>query len=148
MNSGCHCRLDFWPLDRLSAYDPKRIIAHCAQRTNIIGDVHIGVTIRVRMNDLICINAAGEGQRLVKDLQRVSVLAKEPAHVAYLLDRDYCDCLRFLCTTKPTGMGLGLAICRTVAQDHGGNLRLVETSSHGSIFEIELPIASTDDVPS
>ena len=51
-------------------------------------------------------------------------------------------------TTKPTGMGLGLAICRTVAQDHGGNLRLVETSSQGSIFEIELPIASTDDVPS
>jgi signal transduction histidine kinase len=51
-------------------------------------------------------------------------------------------------TTKPTGMGLGLAICRTVAQDHGGNLRLVETSSHGSIFEIELPIGSTDDVPS
>jgi len=43
-------------------------------------------------------------------------------------------------TTKPTGMGLGLAICRTVAQEHGGNLRLVETSSHGSIFEIELPI--------
>jgi signal transduction histidine kinase len=51
-------------------------------------------------------------------------------------------------TTKPTGMGLGLAICRTVAQDHGGNLRLVETSSHGSIFEIELPIGSTVDVPS
>ena len=51
-------------------------------------------------------------------------------------------------TTKPTGMGLGLAICRTVAQDHGGNLRLVETSSHGSGFEIELPIGSTDDVPS
>ena len=51
-------------------------------------------------------------------------------------------------TTKPTGMGLGLAICRTVAQDHGGNLRLVETSSHGSIFEIELPIGSTVDAPS
>ena len=50
-------------------------------------------------------------------------------------------------TTKPTGMGLGLAICRTVALDHGGNLRLVETSSHGSIFEIELPIGSTDDAP-
>jgi signal transduction histidine kinase len=51
-------------------------------------------------------------------------------------------------TTKLSGMGLGLAICRTVAQDHGGNLRLVETSSHGSIFEIELPIGSADDAPS
>jgi signal transduction histidine kinase len=47
-------------------------------------------------------------------------------------------------TTKPTGMGLGLAICRTVALDHGGNLRLAETNSHGSIFEIVLPIGSTD----
>ena len=51
-------------------------------------------------------------------------------------------------TTKLSGMGLGLAICRTVAQDHGGNLRLVETSSRGSIFEIELPIGSTDEAPS
>jgi len=49
-------------------------------------------------------------------------------------------------TTKPTGMGLDLAICRTIAQDHGGNLRLAETNPHGSIFEIVLPIGSTDDV--
>ena len=51
-------------------------------------------------------------------------------------------------TTKPTGMGLGLAICRTVALDHGGNLRLAETNSHGSIFEIVLPIGARGDVSS
>jgi signal transduction histidine kinase len=42
-------------------------------------------------------------------------------------------------TTKSGGMGLGLAICRTIAQSHEGNLRLVETSPRGSIFEIALP---------
>jgi C4-dicarboxylate-specific signal transduction histidine kinase len=47
-------------------------------------------------------------------------------------------------TTKSTGMGLGLAICRTVALDHGGSLRLAKTNSHGSVFEFALPIGSTD----
>ncbi len=43
-------------------------------------------------------------------------------------------------TTKSTGMGMGLSICRTIIEDHGGNLRLVRTSSHGSSFEIALPM--------
>ena len=43
-------------------------------------------------------------------------------------------------TTKPSGMGLGLSISRRIIEDHGGNLRLTETSSKGSIFEITLPV--------
>jgi signal transduction histidine kinase len=46
-------------------------------------------------------------------------------------------------TTKAAGMGLGLAICRTIVEEHGGNLRVTKTDSKGSIFEIALPIAST-----
>jgi signal transduction histidine kinase len=43
-------------------------------------------------------------------------------------------------TTKPTGMGLGLAICRTVVENHGGKLRLAKSDSRGSVFEVVMPI--------
>lgn len=42
-------------------------------------------------------------------------------------------------TTKRAGMGLGLAISRTILENHGGSLRLSESGSGGSIFEIALP---------
>jgi signal transduction histidine kinase len=45
-------------------------------------------------------------------------------------------------TTKPTGMGLGLSICQTVVQDHGGSLRLAKSDSSGCVFEVALPIAA------
>jgi signal transduction histidine kinase len=50
-------------------------------------------------------------------------------------------------TTKAGGMGLGLAICRTIIEDHGGTLGLARTDSHGSIFEIALPIGSASGTP-
>jgi signal transduction histidine kinase len=50
-------------------------------------------------------------------------------------------------TTKPTGMGLGLSICQTIVQEHGGNLRLAKTDADGCIFEMTLPIAATNDAP-
>jgi C4-dicarboxylate-specific signal transduction histidine kinase len=42
-------------------------------------------------------------------------------------------------TTKSSGMGLGLSISRRIIEDHGGDLRLTETSSKGCTFEITLP---------
>jgi signal transduction histidine kinase len=42
-------------------------------------------------------------------------------------------------TTKSDGMGLGLAICSTVVENHGGKLRLVKSDSEGSIFELTIP---------
>ena len=50
-------------------------------------------------------------------------------------------------TTKPTGMGLGLSICRTIVEDHSGTLRVAKTGPRGTSFEITLPIRSANDVP-
>ena len=43
-------------------------------------------------------------------------------------------------TTKPSGTGLGLSICRTIIEDHGGELRLSKTDARGTSFELVLPV--------
>jgi signal transduction histidine kinase len=45
-------------------------------------------------------------------------------------------------TTKTAGMGLGLAISRTIVERHEGSLRLLQSDPTGSIFEIGLPTNS------
>jgi signal transduction histidine kinase len=42
-------------------------------------------------------------------------------------------------TTKPDGMGIGLAVCRSIVEAHGGALQIARTGSHGSVFRIALP---------
>jgi signal transduction histidine kinase len=41
-------------------------------------------------------------------------------------------------TTKPHGMGLGLAICRMIVERHNGELSVTSANPHGAIFCIKL----------
>jgi signal transduction histidine kinase len=45
-------------------------------------------------------------------------------------------------TTKSKGMGLGLAICKSIIDSHGGSLSVTPASRFGSVFRIDLPIAA------
>jgi two-component system sensor histidine kinase DctS len=42
-------------------------------------------------------------------------------------------------TTKVEGMGLGLSLCRTVVEQHGGYLLFEPNTPHGTIFRFTLP---------
>jgi signal transduction histidine kinase len=44
-----------------------------------------------------------------------------------------------LFTTKPTGMGMGLAICRGIVEAHGGRLWASPGPSHGADFHFTIP---------
>jgi C4-dicarboxylate-specific signal transduction histidine kinase len=44
-------------------------------------------------------------------------------------------------TTKPTGMGMGLSICRSIIKAHGGRLWASPRSPHGTAFQFTVPTA-------
>ena len=44
-------------------------------------------------------------------------------------------------TTRPEGMGLGLSLCRTVIEQHGGFLGYESVQPQGTIFSFTLPVA-------
>ncbi|MGJ7509522.1 two-component system sensor histidine kinase NtrB [Variovorax sp. GT1P44] len=45
-------------------------------------------------------------------------------------------------TTRPDGMGLGLSLCRTVVEQHGGVLMYEPHRPRGTIFRFTLPLAA------
>ncbi len=68
---------------------------------------------------------------------RVSVLVADtgPGIDASSLDQVFEP----LFTTKSRGMGMGLAICRSIVEAHGGRIWVSSAPGGGSIFQIELP---------
>jgi len=44
-------------------------------------------------------------------------------------------------TTKPESMGMGLSICRSIIESHGGRLWATNGSPYGAVFQFTLPAA-------
>jgi PAS domain S-box-containing protein len=59
--------------------------------------------------------------------------ALTPATLKHVFDAFY--------TTKPGGMGIGLAICRSIIEAHGGRLWATPNATRGAVFQFNLPSA-------
>jgi C4-dicarboxylate-specific signal transduction histidine kinase len=73
---------------------------------------------------------------------RDSGLGLDPASLDRLFDSFY--------TTKRDGIGMGLAMSRSIVESHGGKLWATPNQPHGAVFRFTLPVdeeSSTDPVP-
>ena len=55
----------------------------------------------------------------------------DPSHLERVFDAFY--------TTKSSGMGMGLSICRSIIDAHGGRLWAEANEPRGAIFQFTLP---------
>ena len=79
------------------------------------------------------------GTRAITEEGMAEVIVSDtgPGIAAELADRLFQPFV----TTKPTGMGLGLSICREIVEAHHGRLTTSPGSAGGTVFRLTLPLA-------
>ena len=100
------------------------------------------VMLNLIVNGIQAVNDVADGQRdLVittegaEDGVRVGVLdtgpGLSPKNLEHLFEPFY--------TTKPNGMGMGLSICRSIIEAHGGRLWATNCEPRGALFQFAIP---------
>src|SRR6185312_2859664 len=61
------------------------------------------------------------------------------------LTAEYSDRVFEAChTTKPGGLGMGLAICRSIVESHGGTIWVTRNEPRGAVFQFALPVGAAE----
>jgi signal transduction histidine kinase len=106
------------------------------------------VILNLIMNAIEAMSEVGEGSRAllistsVDTPDSVIVAIRDsgpglkPESLDHLFDPFY--------TTKPAGMGMGLSICRSIIEAHGGRLWATANAARGAVFQFTL---HQDDAP-
>jgi two-component system sensor kinase FixL len=78
--------------------------------------------------------------RAAGDMAEVSIADTGPGIAPEMADRIFQPFV----TSKPTGMGLGLSICRDIVEAHHGRLACAARREGGTVFRLALPIVSAE----
>ncbi len=85
---------------------------------------------------------------LCEDMVRVSVADRGPGIPPSDVERVFDKFYRVLNTetraTRPTGSGLGLAVCRGLIEAHGGRIWVENRQGGGAIFRFTLPLGKAE----
>jgi len=83
--------------------------------------------------ELLVRSGTDESEQVVISVQD-SGPGLDPKNLEHLFDAFY--------TTKPQGLGMGLAISRSIIDAHGGRLWATANAPRGAVFQFVLPVAS------
>ena len=92
---------------------------------------------------------AVEAMNSVETAERELSISTEQDHAGVLvavrdsgpgIDREHLEhVFQSFYTTKPGGMGMGLSVCRSIVNAHGGRLWAIANEPRGSVFQFTLP---------
>jgi len=109
------------------------------------------VMLNLILNAVEALTGVSEGSRdlLISsedggaDGVRVAVQDSGPGLIPESVDRLF----EAFYTTKPTGTGMGLAICRSIIEAHGGRLWATANEPRGAVFQFSLPPERDETAP-
>jgi PAS domain S-box-containing protein len=123
-------------------------------QTRLAGDLPLVPADRVQLQQVImnliinaieAMAAASDGRcelTIVSGRDDTSGVSVEVQDTGPGLDPEELDRLfQSFYTTKPDGIGMGLAISRSIAEAHGGRLSAAPNHPHGAVFRFTLPAA-------
>jgi signal transduction histidine kinase len=102
------------------------------------------VILNLMINSIQAISDLAEGERelhvatelIAAEGVRVAVRDSGPGFSAENLQHLFAP----FYTTKPNGMGMGLSICRSIIEDHGGRLWASRIDPQGALFQFTIPV--------
>jgi signal transduction histidine kinase len=87
----------------------------------------------------LLISTGGDASNGVLVSLRDSGPGLDPASLERLFDAFY--------TTKSSGLGMGLSICHSIIEAHGGRIWAVANELRGAVFHFTLPLEREETVP-
>jgi signal transduction histidine kinase len=102
------------------------------------------VFLNLFMNAIEAMRTVTDGVRLLRiksDFiqERSGILVTVEDSGPGIDSRDKKRILEPFFSTKPTGTGIGLAICQSIIESHGGHIRVSDNHPRGAIFHVALP---------